>query len=87
MRRSPPEVGPKHPLDAGAERRREVAEPGAENREYADAFELDLSPPRTVTVEVRSDGEEYAMVARHDHGTAAFCASSETGAIVEGTDC
>lgn len=58
-----------------------------ENDEYADAFELGLSPPETITLKIRSDGEGYVMVVRHDHGTAYFCASSETGTIVEGTDC
>lgn len=59
----------------------------AQNDEYADAFELDLSPPETITLEIRSDGEGYVMLARHDDGTAFFCANSETGTIVEGTDC
>lgn len=59
----------------------------AEHGKYADAFELGLSPPETITFELRSDDEGYGMIARHDHGTAYFCASSETRAIVEGTDC
>lgn len=59
----------------------------AANDEYADAFELDLSPPEMVTIEVRGGGDGFVMVARHDHGTGAFCASSETGTIVEGMDC
>ncbi|MBW3661073.1 MAG: M56 family metallopeptidase [Gemmatimonadetes bacterium] len=57
------------------------------NGEYADAFELDLELPATMTIEVRSGGEGYVMVSRHDHGSTAFCASSATSRIVEGTDC